>query len=95
MTCSPKFSPLWSRHSCKLKNIKKGTRIWKKRFSEEQLIKIFNENKEGSAVEEIYRKYNISKCTYYKWKSKYSDMTLSDVKKLKYLNEENNKLKKL
>lgn len=67
----------------------------KKRFSEEQINKILRENESGVAIQEICRKYGISLNTFYRWRSKYGGMELSDMKKLKLLEDENNKLKKL
>jgi putative transposase len=67
----------------------------KTRFSEEQIIAILKEVDSGIAVTEVCRKYNISNATVYKWKSKYSGMVASDVKKMRQMEEENNKLKRL
>ena len=67
----------------------------KSRFSETQIVSILKEADAGLKVEEICRKYEISNATYYNWKSKYGGMEASDVKRLKELQEENNKLKKM
>lgn len=67
----------------------------KKRFSEEQINKILKENESGVSTQEVCRKYGISLNTFYRWRSKYGGMELSDMKKLKLLEDENNKLKKL
>lgn len=67
----------------------------KSRFTETQIIAILKESDAGLKVEEICRKYGISSATYYKWKSKYSGMEASDIKRIKELEEENAKLKKL
>lgn len=67
----------------------------KKRFSEEQINKILKENESGVATQDVCRKYGISLNTLYRWRSKYGGMELSDMKKLKLLEDENNKLKKL
>ena len=67
----------------------------KSRFSETQIVSILKEADAGLKVEEICRKYEISNATYYNWKSKYGGMKASDVKRLKELQEENNKLKKM
>jgi putative transposase len=67
----------------------------KKRFSEEQIVKILNENNSGKIVKEISREYGISENTFYIWKRKYGDMSTSEVVKLRLLEDENTKLKKL
>jgi len=67
----------------------------KKRFTEEQIIKVLNEAKMGLKVEEVCRKHGISQPTYYNWKSKYVGMTVSEVKRLRALEKENQQLKKL
>jgi len=67
----------------------------KSRFSESQIVSILKEADAGRKVEEICRKHGISNATYYNWKSKYGGMEASDVKRLKELEEENDKLKKM
>lgn len=67
----------------------------KKRFSEEQIIKILQEAEAGIKVKELCRKHGISDATYYNWKSKFGGMTVSEAKRLKTLEEENRQLKKL
>ena len=67
----------------------------KKRFSEEKIITILEEGKTGLTVEALCRKHNISVPTYYNWKAKFAGMTISDAKKLKSLEVENTKLKRL
>jgi putative transposase len=67
----------------------------KKRFTEEQIIKILEESKAGITVAEICRKHGIAQPTYYSWKAKYGGMTVSESKRLKALEEENSKLKRL
>lgn len=67
----------------------------KKRFTEEQIIKVLDEAKMGLKVEELCRKHGISQPTYYNWKSKYGGMTVSEVKRLRALERENQQLKKL
>ncbi len=67
----------------------------KKRFTEEQIHAILKESEAGLGTPEICRKYGISKNTFYNWRSKYSGMELSDLKKLKEMEDENNRLKKL
>ena len=65
------------------------------RFSEEQIIGILKEHQAGFSAAELCRKHGISDATFYKWRSKYGGMEVSDAKKLRALEAENAKLKKL
>lgn len=65
----------------------------KSRFTETQIIKILKEVEAGRQVKEVCREYSISDQTYYNWKSKYGGMEAADVRRLKELEEENNRLK--
>ena len=67
----------------------------KSRFTEEQIIKILTEAQAGTKVADLCRQHGISQPTYYLWKSKYSNMTVSEAKRLKALETENSKLKRL
>jgi putative transposase len=67
----------------------------KKRFTEEQIIRILQEAEAGMKVMDLCRKHGISDATYYNWKAKYGGMTVSDAKKLKSLEDENRRLKRL
>lgn len=67
----------------------------KKRFSEEKIIAILEEAKIGFTVEALCRKHNISAATYYNWKAKFGGMTISEAKRLRALEVENSKLKRL
>ena len=67
----------------------------KKRFTEEKIVKIIQEQKAGKTVKDIAREHGISENTFYIWKKKYGDMTSSEITKLRLLEEENAKLKKL
>jgi len=67
----------------------------KKRFTEEQIIQVLKEHASGVKVAELCRKHGISDATLYKWKAKYGGMEVSDAKKLKALESENAKLKRL
>jgi putative transposase len=69
--------------------------IRKSRFSEEQIIGILKEHQAGLAVAEICRRHGISDATFYTWRSKYGGLEVSEAKRLKALEEENRKLKKL
>lgn len=66
-----------------------------KRFSAEQIINILKESDAGLPAAELCRKYGISEATYYNWKAKYGDMTISDARRLKDVEQENSRLKKL
>ncbi len=65
------------------------------RFTESQIIKILNEQEAGRTVIEICREYGVHQATFYNWKSKYGGMNASQLKRLKELEEENLKLKKM
>ena len=66
-----------------------------KKFTEEQIIGILKEAEAGAKVAELCRKYGISDATYYNWKAKFGGMTVSDAQRLKALEAENAKLKRL
>ena len=66
-----------------------------KRYSEEQIVKILAEQTAGVTAREVIRKYGISEQTFYRWKSKSGGMEVSDAKRLKELEAENARLKKL
>src|SRR5579864_8745387 len=65
------------------------------RYSEEQIIGILREQEAGAATSEVCRRHGISDATFYKWKAKYGGMEVSDAKRLKGLEDENRRLKKL
>ena len=65
------------------------------RFSEEQIIGILKKHQAGMSAADLCRRHGISDATFYKWRSKYGGMEVSDAKRLKGLEEENRKLKKL
>lgn len=67
----------------------------KNRFTEAQIIGVLKETEAGMKVAEICRKYGISEATYYNWKAKFGGMTVSDAQRLKALEAENGKLKRL
>jgi putative transposase len=67
----------------------------RKRFIEEQIIGILREQEAGAKTADVCRKHGISEATFYKWKSKYGGMDVSEAERLKALEEENTKLKKL
>jgi putative transposase len=67
----------------------------KSRFTEEQIISILREQEAGSATAEVCRRHGISEHTFYRWKARYGGMTPSDAQKLKGMEDENRRLKKL
>jgi len=66
-----------------------------KRFTEEQIIGVLKEGEAGARTKDLCRKYGISEQTFYNWKAKYGGMTVSEVRRLRELEAENAKLKKL
>ena len=66
-----------------------------KRFSDEQVIGVLKEHEAGAKVDDICRRHAISSATFYTWRKKYGGMEASDAKKLKQLEDENTRLKKL
>lgn len=67
----------------------------KSRFTQEQIIGILKEHHAGLSASDLCRKHGISDATFYKWRAKYGGMDVSDARKLKALEEENAKLKRL
>lgn len=65
------------------------------RFTETQIVSILKEADAGASVKEICRKHGISDATFYNWKSKYGGMSASELKRLREVEEENAKLKKM
>ena len=67
----------------------------RKRFTKEQIIKALQQHESGVKVQDICREVGIAEQTFYRWKSKYGGMDVSEAKRLKALEEENSRLKKL
>ena len=67
----------------------------KKQFTEEQIIKILKAAESGIAVAELCRTYGMSDATFYNWRKKYGGLDLNEMRRLKHLEEENRRLKKL
>jgi putative transposase len=66
-----------------------------RQYTEEQIIAVLKEGEAGAKVADLCRKHGMTDATYYNWKAKYSGMTVSDLKKLKALEEENRRLKQI
>ena len=67
----------------------------KSRFTESQIVRVLKEVEGGRTVVEVCREHGISDATYYNWKAKYGGMDVSDIKRLKELEEENQQLKRM
>ena len=67
----------------------------KKRFSEEQIITILKETEAGIKINDVCRKHNVAKQTIYAWKAKFGGMNVSEAQRLRSLEDENRKLKRL
>ncbi len=67
----------------------------KKRYTEEQIVKILQEVEEGSSVRDTCRKHNVAEPTFYRWRQVYGGMEVSDVRELKNLKLENARLKRI
>ena len=65
------------------------------RFSEEQIIAVLKEQEAGMPTAEVCRRHGISSATFYKWKSKFGGLDVSEARRLRSLEEENSRLKKL
>ena len=65
------------------------------RFSEEQIIAVLREAESGTAVKDLCRRAGISTVTFYKWKTKFEGMEISEIRRLRLLEEENARLKKI
>lgn len=65
------------------------------RFSEEQIVGIFREAESGSSVKAVCAKHNISEATYYGWKKKYGGMEVNELRRMRSMEEENARLKRV
>jgi putative transposase len=65
----------------------------KSKYSESQIVNILKEAEAGVALDDLIRQHGFSRASFYKWKAKYSGMSVSDLKRLKELEEENRRLK--
>jgi putative transposase len=67
----------------------------RKRYTEEQIIRILKEAEAGARAVDLCRKYGMSDASFYKWKAKYAGLTVSELKRLKTLEDENRRLKQI
>jgi len=67
----------------------------RRKYTEEQIIAVLKEGEAGTPVTELCRKYGMSDGAYYNWKAKYAGMTISELKRLKGLEDENRRLKQI
>ena len=67
----------------------------KKRFTEEQIIRILQEGEQAENIREVCRRHNLTEQTFYRWRNKYGGMEVSEVKRLRELEKENSELKKI
>jgi putative transposase len=67
----------------------------KRRFTEAQIINILKEQEAGSRTGDVFRRHGIAESTFYKWKAKFGGMDISEAKRLKFLEDENRRLKSL
>jgi putative transposase len=67
----------------------------KRRFNEEQIVRLLKEWEAGAPLKDLCRKHNVSDATFYTWRKKYGGLEVSDAKKLRALEDENRRLKKL
>ena len=65
------------------------------RFSEEQIIAVLREAESGTPVKDLCRRAGVSTVTFYKWKSKYGSMEISEMRRMRLLEEENSRLKRI
>jgi putative transposase len=66
-----------------------------KKYTEEQIIAVLTESEAGAKTADLCRKYGMSDATFYKWKAKYAGLTISELKRLKALEDENRRLKQI
>jgi len=67
----------------------------RRKYTEEQIIAVLREAEAGARLTDLCRKYGMSDATYYNWKAKYAGLTVSELKRLKALEEENRRLKQI
>ena len=67
----------------------------RKRYSEEQIVRILSEVRQGKSITATCREYGVSEQTVYRWRAKYGDLEVSDVRRMKELEEENRRLRRI
>jgi len=67
----------------------------RKRFTEEQIVGVLNEHAAGGTIRELCRRHGITETTFHRWRAKYGGLQVSDARRLKGLEDENRRLKKL
>lgn len=67
----------------------------KKRFTEEQIVRVLQEAESGVPVRDLCRKYNVTEQTFYRWRKQFAGMEVSDIKAMKALQKENEELKRV
>lgn len=67
----------------------------KSRFTEEQIIAVLKESESGAGTKDLCRKHGVSEQTFYRWRSKYGGMEVSEARRLRLLEEENSRLKQM
>ena len=67
----------------------------RKKYTEEQIIQVLKEGEAGASVADLTRKYEMSDASYYNWKANYAGLSVSELKRLKALEEENRRLKQM
>jgi putative transposase len=72
-----------------------GGLMARKKYTEEQIIAVLNEAEAGAKTGELCRKHGVSEATFYKWKAKYAGLTVSELKRLRSLEDENRRLKQI
>jgi putative transposase len=72
-----------------------GLYMHHKRYTDEQIIQVLKEGEAGASVSDLCRRYGMSDASYYKWKAKYAGLSVSELKRLKALEEENRRLKQI
>ena len=67
----------------------------RKRFTEEQIVGVLNEHEAGGTIRELCRRHGITETTFHRWRAKYGGLQVSDARRLKALEDENRRLKRL